>query len=237
MAAEELKINYSTAKTIVQTFKCQKRFAKIPKRSLTSLRTRKREGRLRRVLTKRSLPSICERIFLDELKPEKCAEIVAALKPRPQHKTKAVQNDNPLPILPIPARSPSPPASSFPVCEPGPKVGQVSRGTDGPSDNWCAGKLKDVFYIYTIEGPESLFRHKIDYTLPMKIRHRHKRVPTESPPLRQLPPLDVASTELSEIKEAVSYALPNDWCFGCPFDLSWYKAAIAAGIHNRYLSS
>jgi len=49
-AAEELKINYSTAKTIVQTFRREKRVAKKPKHCTETKKAIKHERLLRKLL-------------------------------------------------------------------------------------------------------------------------------------------------------------------------------------------
>jgi hypothetical protein len=260
MAAEELNINYSTAKTILQTFKCQKRFAKKPKRSLTSLRSRKREGYLRRTLLPRVMPDIFLNIFADELRPEKCADLADSLQAGGRKHLKlsfaATPTPTPTPMsraplaLPVPMTSPGPRGSAGMVrspleekvvqsefVEPGPRAGQVSRGTDVPWELPFAVETKDAFYIYSIDGPEAPFKHKVDYTTPMQIRRRHKRTTSELAPLPLLPPLELPSTELSDVKGSANVSLPNESPLCCPFDFSLYKAAIADVFLYGYLRS
>lgn len=67
-AAEKLDINYSTAKTIVQTYRKENRISKKPKHTIATQKSLKREMFLSRVLTQRNLAKLMSRIISTEFK-------------------------------------------------------------------------------------------------------------------------------------------------------------------------
>lgn len=147
-AAEKLDINYSTAKTIVQTYRKENRISKKPKHSIITKKSLKREQFLSRVLTQTKLAKIMSRIVAAELN----------LKKRKLCRTKSLQGISEARTLAATGQAQDiPVGKSFPRVESagqmqlleaekeGPKPGQVTRAI---SANMPLSLKKDVFYVH-----------------------------------------------------------------------------------------
>jgi hypothetical protein len=63
--------------------------------------------------------------------------------------------------------------------EPGPRMGQVSRGVDTPHDLSQQGPFKPIFYVYPEAGVEDEYRGLVDYTnlVPLRVQCASSTLP------------------------------------------------------------
>lgn len=145
-AAEKLDINYSTAKTIVQTYRKENRISKKPKHIKETKKSIRREEFLIRVLTQAKLAKLLPRIMQTEFKPPKKKKSLKPSQPNSEARTLAATGQ--------PQDNPSfkgfhriESAGQIQIMESeveGPKPGQVSRAVtaDVPQS-----AKKDVFHV------------------------------------------------------------------------------------------
>ncbi len=166
-AADELDINYSTAKTIVQTFRREKRVAKKPKRGLQTKKAIKRERFMARVLTRYKVGKILAKIMESETRGEAKKPSKEKSRAHPEAST-AVATQQPT-ELPSGMHKVFPRVTSalqmvlMPLEEEGPKEGQVSRGILTDSFELPPTK-RDIFFVRSETNPEELYRDKVDYS-------------------------------------------------------------------------
>lgn len=171
-AADALGINYSTAKTIVQTFRREHRIAKKPKRSLETKRAMRRERHLLKALAKSRIAKILSQIISSETScPDTCLKARDQPHPPPCEVSMSVSTAA---VLPPSATSASitnfhrdtSAAQLMLLLNPEKAVPKemVSIGT-----NVDTGK-KDIFYVFTEDNPEEEYKRKVDYKDPVTLR-------------------------------------------------------------------
>lgn len=160
-AASELNINYSTAKTIVQTYRREKRISKRPKHIAETKKTLRREKLLAKMLTQNRVRKLTNLILKTTLGHSK------------KKRNKGRMGISEVRTLPVTAQpSENPISKGFPRVEsagqmvlfepetPGPKCGQVSRGV---MINREAGVTKkDIFYVHYNPNSEEEFKESIN---------------------------------------------------------------------------
>jgi len=192
--ADELAINYSTAKTIVQTFRKERRITKKPKRSLETKKAIKRERYLSKCLTQSKVARIISRIMEDELiaiaNDVKCTKQSEPQSPIAEVSTAIATSP--------PSGAESPPTKTFPRItsanqmvlfpneEEGPRPGQVTRAVATEYSYFPVSK-KDIFYVYSEINPEEEYRDRVDYANPVVLRAKTSIRETEGAPIAKLP--------------------------------------------------
>lgn len=162
-AAEKLDINYSTAKTIVQTYRRENRISKKPKHTKATQKSLKREMFLSRVLTQRNVAKLMSRIVATEFKTTKRRKTL-----KEKVSSQAVSDARTLAGTGQALENPM--SKGFPRVESagqmqlfeaeveGPRVGQVTRAvlTEIPLHH-----KKNIFYIHSESNAEE-FKQLID---------------------------------------------------------------------------
>lgn len=168
--ADELGINYSTAKTIVQTFRKERRVAKLSKKLTETKKSIRHETYLAQFLTRYKVAKFIFFILDEELVSTKKAE--APLQINHRH-SQTHDSLHPLQLFSIEKVDPTQYESQgtgnkFLSIEKGPKLGQVTVGTYANlySKDPLTHK-KDVFYVYTETDPEAKYKEKINYEDPV----------------------------------------------------------------------
>lgn len=212
-ASDELKINYSTAKTIVQTFRRERRIAKKSKKAFITKRGLRRERRLVRKVTKATVPRML-------------AKIISTATSLPENFQKPSLKTNEQSTAAIKENNGSEKAFSrvvsvsqivfFPSQESGPKVGQVSRGVLVELQDLPKKNIFLVFHSKVEEG----FKEVVDYNdlVPSKIK-----ATGESIQLTKLPPLQLSPTH--PLVEDVRVS----------FEFGEYKRRIEDSNEKRYV--
>jgi len=151
-----LKINYSTAKTIVQTFRREKRIAKKPKKAFITKRGLKRERRLARKVTKITVPQMLTKIILAATFNPKVFQ-KPSLKVSEQSTAAVKENNESEKVFPR-AVSVSQ-MVYFPPQENGPKTNQVSKGVLVEAQDF---PKKNIFLVFHNKVEEE-FKERVDY--------------------------------------------------------------------------
>lgn len=177
-AAEKLNINYSTAKTIVQTYRKENRISKKPKHTIITKKSIKREQFLSRVLTPTKLAKTISKIISTECgsnKKRKSLKVTPISEARTLAAT-AQANENP--IAKGFHRIESAGQMQLLEAEEGPKPGQVTRAVvvDIPQS-----LKKDIFHVHSEDkSEEKLKKISCEGTElrgeEMKMEERKKRV-------------------------------------------------------------
>jgi len=174
-AASELNINYSTAKTIVQTYRRENRITKRPKYMAETKKTLRRERLLAKMLVQkrvRKLTTLILKTALNQSKKKK--------------KNKERTGISEVRTLPVTAQTNENPISKgFPRVESagqivffesetlGPKCGQMSRGV---MVNREAGiTKKKIFYVHYKNNSEEEFKESINDPILQKHEPEGKR--------------------------------------------------------------
>ncbi len=180
--ADELSINYSTAKTIVQTFRKERRIAKKPKRALETKKAVKRERYLTKLLSHSKVVKMVALIVgeesvtsSDKKSPEPTAPIVdsstlISVPVRPEAETQHKA---------FPRITSANQMVLFPAEEDGPKPGQVSCAVATDPLSFPFSR-KDVFYVYSESNPEEEYKGKVDYANPVLLRAKLSSPAVES---------------------------------------------------------
>ncbi len=231
-AADELGINYSTAKTIVQTFRREKRVAKKPKRGLETKKALKREKYIARVLGHHKLTKILARIMEEEtkdleLKPEKRKASEVNI---PEASTAMVtqQPIEPPPNTPFPRIT-----SAFQMVLPAPLEEPPMRQDCGVmTDDLLVPQIckRDVFFVHSEANPEELYRSKVDYANPVTLRAKIRpEQEVRTTPISKLPQLRPLMVAMQQRQILVQY---TDWVEERPeFVFSDYSASV---VTSRY---
>lgn len=159
-----LRMNYSTAKTIIQTFRREKRIAKRSKHMLESKKATKKNNFLIRFLSKRKVDSLIDMILREEQIISKKESI------KEEHHVLEVAT------APIIKTSNSPPRINtvdqvllFADAEEGPRHGQVSRAVFVNREK----EMKhDLFFVVSDIDPDAKYKKRIDYKDPLLLRHK-----------------------------------------------------------------
>lgn len=150
-AATTLNVNYSTAKTILQTFRKEKRVTKQPKHMTATKKIAKHEQLLARMLRQRRVKKVIGIILKSALKQAKKKKLTTKQKPI-QHNANSQAKTLPNTVQPIP----NPISNGFHRIESadqmilfeaetsGPKCGQMSRGIMTE----VKVAKKDLFYVH-----------------------------------------------------------------------------------------
>lgn len=167
-----LGINYSTAKTIIQTFRREKRIAKKSKHMLETKKAVKKSHFLVRFLTKTKVESLLNSILSKELiAPEhklikednnvSDAHTASALKIVPNTFSKSLTRIDSAEQMIL-----------FEEIEEGPGREQVTRAVSVSLYDDQEHK-HDLFYIYSDTDPEMKYKDKIDYNDPLLLRAKN----------------------------------------------------------------
>jgi len=214
-AAEKLNINYSTAKTIVQTYRKENRISKRPKHAITTKKSLKREQFLSRVLAPTKLAKIMSKIEFAECKLKKKRKSLKSTKEIISEACtlaatgQAVEN----PIKKAFHRIES--AGQIQLLETekeGPKPGQVTRAVfaDIPLN-----LKRDIFYVHSECKSEEELKKLISY--------EDKKRKGEVMKTREIQKKAVEMDDKIEKKEP-----------GLFFDFSKYRTMILSSAYARY---
>jgi len=239
-----LGINYSTAKTIVQTFRREKRIAKKPKRFLETRKAIKKERYIQKALSSTRLDTILSKILEDEMEfvcdKEKCLENdekhgnegISAFG-----QTKATQDlidiNPPLSMNKGISRVFSAPQFWIPKEEEeGPLEGQMSRAVGVQEDWLLPNDRKEIFYVYPEKDLDEEYKECVDYNNPVLLRSKPK--PEENEEIQQrLPSISTILSACTSISRSVSHSQFEP---GLTFDFSEYKQAITQNSFKRHFS-
>lgn len=209
--AEQLGINYSTAKTIVQTFRKERRVAKKLKRIMTTKKATAKENLLVRYLTRYRVKNLLTAIIDSELGLKKKEECLQKNILEISTVGVSLQTNNAR-LTPMKILSRIESAGDmllFRLEEEGPYDGQISRGVSA-NMNFAAQK-RPIFFILTETNIEEECKDKIDYNNLVLLKNKHMSEIGE--------PL-VMETEKVQEKDNII------------FDFHEYKKCIAANEEN-----
>ena len=171
-AADELDINYSTAKTIVQTFRKEKRVAKKPKRMLETKKGMKKEKFINRFLSQYKVRSLMSDIInaMEGLKKNE-REIQKGLS---ETATLGASFATPMPNLHksltrIDSASQMP---LFALEEEGPYLGQISIGITANIE--MEAEKKPIFFVLEEANIEDEYKEKVDYNNMVLLRNKQE---------------------------------------------------------------
>lgn len=221
-AAEKLNINYSTAKTIVQTFKKENRISKKPKHAILTKKSLKREQFLNRVLTQAKLAKIITRITSAELKKrksfkEKLSKPSQAISEARTLAATGQASEN-LILKAFPRIESAGQMEIFEAEKEGPKPGQITRAV---SVDMPQNSKKDIFYVHSEGKADEELNKLIDYEKLLELnREKMKIMETkkkeEIPKIEEFPLATIATQQRKEyIGEPKLY-----------FDFTGYKTMI-----------
>eukprot|EP00826_Nyctotherus_ovalis_P048007 TRINITY_DN5615_c0_g2_i15.p1 TRINITY_DN5615_c0_g2~~TRINITY_DN5615_c0_g2_i15.p1 ORF type:complete len:204 (-),score=55.70 TRINITY_DN5615_c0_g2_i15:297-908(-) len=164
-------MNYSTAKTIIQTFRRERRITKKSKHMLETKKAAKREHFLVRFLTKTKLECLVTSILSEELvareenlgREDHCtSEVLTA----PAVRSVGSSKEKLLPRVESAAQM-----VLFEEAEEGPGSGQMTRAIS-VSPHEIEEHKHDLFYVYSDTDPEMKYKDKIDYSDPLLLRSK-----------------------------------------------------------------
>ncbi len=217
-AAAALNINYSTAKTIVQTFRRERRVTRKRKQTLETKKGLKREHHLQATLSHCKLANIFLRILQNETAndPTTCKAVHAEALNAPGTTIPTASGTpeaTPEDATPLKTgnKAMTRAHSAAEMClvseeEKGPKPGDMSRPTQTGGESFPPQSQKPVFVIYTESNPEDQFKDQIDYRNLVRLRTKKESpVPVQVPDAK-LPPLTAAL--------ALALALCSHGCTG-----------------------
>lgn len=168
-AADHLGMNYSTAKTIVQTFRREKRVAKKPKRLAATKKSIEKEKLLTHFLSHFKVKALISSIIKTELEPKKNAKDTHRLLAETPTASVSLQG-NALGIRKALSRVESAGEMLlFGLEEDGPCAGQVSRGV---SANVELAHKRPVFFVIADTNVEEEYKQKLDYSNPVLLRNK-----------------------------------------------------------------
>ena len=212
-AADLLEINYSTAKTIVQTFRREKRIAKKPKRFLETRKSIQKERYLHKILSKNRVVDMVGKILENELVMEKAAEkkekfedvkeVLASGITNATNEIEANAAQGQLPGNGFHYVSSATQLALIDI-EEGPKEGQVSRPIGVQQDLPIPACKRVIFYIFPEQNPEEDYKHKVDYEDSVALRPKAKDNSSDLPrlpPLRPFKPLRPRAWTMSIVKD------------------------------------
>lgn len=227
-AAIRLNINYSTAKTIVQTFRKEKRISKKPKHTKMTKKSIKREEFLSRVLTQSKLAKIITRITSTEFKKRRSlkGKFSRPSQPISEARTLAAtgQVSENFSLNGFPRIESAGQMQIFEAEKEGPKPGQVTRAV---SVDMPQNLKKDIFFVHSEGKPGDEFKQLIDYDKfqesdkeEMKIMETKK----ETPKIKEFPLTSITTQQRNECTEE-----PRLY-----FDFTGYKTMIMLSANKRY---
>jgi len=170
-AADHLEINYSTAKTIVQTFRKENRVTKNPKRQIVTKKSIEKERFLVRFLSQLKVKNLTASIVKAELE----------VKKEPPDIQKAISEARTLGSF----SKPNPLSNShkslprvesageillFELEEEGPYPGQISRGISANMD--IVLHKRPIFFVSVDTNLEEEYKQQLDYSNPVLLRNR-----------------------------------------------------------------
>ena len=159
-AADKLGINYSTAKTIVQTFRKEKRVAKMPKRSMETKKGLKKGNFLKRFL------NVCKTKCLMSIIIE--AQVNFGQTRSSQLSETLITGNSLQQITAAFPRIESTEQMTLFEVEEGPCNGQISRGIFTNIESIV--QKKEVFFIFDEIELENKYKNEIDYSNPVWLR-------------------------------------------------------------------
>jgi hypothetical protein len=220
-AAENLNINYSTAKTILQTFRRERRISKKPKHIVETKKAMKRENYLAKVLTHARMNRVVSNILSNELKLAKKRKSSKASRNLSEVQTamnteQAIENQT---NKGFPRIGSAGQMELFGMEKEGPKEGQVTRAVT--ADIPLLPK-KELFYIYSKDMDEEEFRRKIDYDDPVALKVKVEEQPNNE--VINLPSVSAFTHFQKHDKEEVKVKI----------DFSVYRKAILETACKRY---
>jgi hypothetical protein len=152
-AAEILDVNYSTAKTIVQTYRKENRISKKPKHAVRTKKSLKRELFIARVLTQKNLTRLMTRIIAAESKVSKTRKsIKGSLQGNSEAQTLAAtgQTMENIAFKSFPRVESAGQIQLFELEKEGPKPGQVSRAISADIQQHIK---KNIFHVHSDVQP------------------------------------------------------------------------------------
>ena len=170
-AANHLEINYSTAKTIVQTFRKENRVTKNPKRQTTTKRSIEKERFLLQFLSQLKVKKLMASIVKAELEVKK--ELPDIQKAASEARTLgSFSKPNPLSNShkSLPRVESAGEMLLFELEEEGPYPGQISRGILVNMD--MIVHKRPIFFVLADTNLEEEYKQQLDYSNPVLLRNR-----------------------------------------------------------------
>lgn len=249
-AAENLNINYSTAKTIVQTYRKEKRISKKPKHTIETKKSMKRENFLSKVLTHDKVAKVMSRIISTEFKTGKKRKLLKTKNTKFSHVISEAQT------LPATGQAPENLVSkSFPriesagqmqLFEPekeGPKTGQITRAVFADIPQVLK---KDIFYIHCKPNTEEELKELIDYNDPLVLKSKPEPQMLKSVIQEELAHPSESIVELRNSSTSENNKMKTVSAFtvvhkgeevmepGLYFDFREYGSMIMENVYERY---
>lgn len=176
-AADQLDINYSTAKTIVQTFRKEKRVAKKPKRLITTKKSIEKERSLVQFLSQFKVKSLMSSVIKTELALKKKSQDVA-ISEAPTlgsiTRTNTLQSNL---HKALPRVESAGDMLLFGLDEDGPYAGQMSRGISVNMDQ--AVQKRPIFFVMIETDVEEEYKKSLDYSNLVLLRNKQPIISQE----------------------------------------------------------
>lgn len=175
-AADNLDINYSTAKTIVQTFRKEKRVAKRPKRFIITKKSIEKEKSLVQFLNQFKVKNLMSNIIKTELALKKGQDMPISETPT----LGSISKINTLQSSLHKALSRVESAGDmmlFGLDEDGPCAGQMSRGVTANMDQVV--QKRPIFFVVIETDVEEEYKQRLDYSNPILLRNKQQIVNQE----------------------------------------------------------
>eukprot|EP00826_Nyctotherus_ovalis_P048765 TRINITY_DN577_c0_g1_i1.p2 TRINITY_DN577_c0_g1~~TRINITY_DN577_c0_g1_i1.p2 ORF type:complete len:228 (+),score=44.91 TRINITY_DN577_c0_g1_i1:151-834(+) len=174
-AADRLGMNYSTAKTIVQTFRREKRVAKKPKRLAATKKSIEKERFLTHFLNKFKVKALLSGIIRTELEAQKTSKHTHKLLAETSTAIASSQGYVPSIRKTLPRVESAGEMLLVGLEEEGPCAGQTSRGV---SANMELTHKRPVFFVIADNNIEEEYKKKLDYSNPVPVSYTHLTLPT-----------------------------------------------------------
>lgn len=172
-AADHLNINYSTAKTIVQTFRKEKRVTKKPKRQIITKKSIEKEKLLVQFLSQFKVKNLMANIVKAELEVKKeNQDTQKAISEAPT--LGSFSKPNPLSNIhkSLPRVESAGEMLLFELEEEGPYAGQMTRGVSANMD--MITYKRPIFFISVESDLEEEYKQQIDYSNPVLLRNKQR---------------------------------------------------------------
>lgn len=238
-AAEKLNINYSSAKTIVQTFRKEKRIKKKPKHVIKTKKSIKHEEFLHKVLNTIKMKKVITKILTSEFARGRKHK---SLKEKYPNFTELISQARTLSATAFAPENNK--LKSFPRIESagqmqlfeaekeGPKPGQITRGISASIPPFSK---RNIFYVQPEQNFEEDFKPQISHFSPILFQSQSNACRDLDSKI-SLPPLMDGSKESSKISiySTVKRQYDEDDGVNLAFDFSQYGMMI---VNNAYKGS
>ena len=245
-AAEDLDVNYSTAKTIIQIFRKEKRIARKPKHLIVTKKSLRREKFLKKMTNPYRIKKVMAKVIKAELKKskKKKSSINKDLFQISEAKTLAVTNQMEENVRRFPRIESAGQMVIFADMVFGPKAGQMTKGTLTNIQ-----PIEPKTKLFHINISEECYRGKINYNDLLLLKNICKQ--QVDPSLNSYGiDIDVSESKKgfkSEVKTNKLPVLPVDFPVSSYmkrgnrveekseifFDFTQYAAMIVAGAHKN----